>query len=174
LLEGKNVNLSVVEKEDLKLFKKWLNDPKFTDEIESQETVEDLEKSYARSGSQWFFIEKKDGTRIGWAAKYLEGELTTIGYGVVPAERGKGYATETATIIVDYLFLSKDIVRVQADTSTENSASQRVLEKVGFQKEGIIRKHYFSSGKRRDSYLYSILRDEWKESKILAKTTSKS
>ncbi len=171
MLEGKNVNLRVVEKEDLPLFAEWLNDPKFTGEYESQETIADLEKSY-RPGSQWFFIEKKDGTKIGWTAKYLEGQRTTIGYGVAPSERSKGYATEAATIIVDYLFLTKDIVRIQADTSTENLASQKVLEKVGFQKEGIIRKHYFSSGKWRDSYLYSILREEWKEPRILTKITT--
>lgn len=146
-----------------------MNDPAFTGEYESQETVSDLEKSYTRSGSQWFFIENKDGIKIGWAAKYLEGELNTIGYRVVPKERGKGYATETATIIVEYFFLTKDIVRIQADTSTENLASQKLLEKVGFQKEGIIRKHYFSSGKWRDSHLYSIWREEWKKPKILTK-----
>ena len=172
MLEGKNVNLTVVEKEDLQFFKEWLNDPKFTGECESQETVADLEKSYSRLGSQWFFIQKKNGTKIGWAAKYLEGALITIGYGVVPEQRGKGYATEAAAILVDYLFLTKDTVRIQADTSTENLASQRVLEKIGFQKEGIIRKHYFSSGKWRDSHLYSILRKEWKEPRILAKTAS--
>jgi RimJ/RimL family protein N-acetyltransferase len=165
LLEGKNVNLTVVEKEELPLFQEWLNDPKFIGEYGSQETITDLEKSYSRPGSQWFFIEKKNGTKIGWTAKYLEGELITIGYGVVPNERGKGYATEAATIIVDYLFLTKDIIRIQADTSTENLPSQKVLEKVGFQKEGIIRKHYFSSGKWRDSYLYSILREDGKNQK---------
>ena len=172
MLEGKTVNLRVVEKEDLPLFAEWLNDPKFIGEYESQETVADLEKSYSRSGSQWFFIEKKDGTKIGWAAKYLEGERTTIGYGVILKERCKGYATEAATIIVDYLFLTKNVVCIQADTSTLNIASQRVLEKVGFRKDGVIRKDFFSSGKWRDSYLYSILREEWKEPKMLTKTSS--
>jgi len=133
----------------------WLNDPKFMGEYESQETVADLQKSFSRPGSQWFFVMKKDGSRIGWAAQYFEGS------------RGKGYATEAATIIVDYLFLTKNIVRIQADTSTVNLASQRVLEKVGFRKEGIVRNHFFSSGKWRDSNLCSILREEWKEPKIL-------
>jgi len=96
----------------------WLNDPKFMGEYESQETVADLQKSFSRPGSQWFFVMKKDGSRIGWAAQYFEGSQVMIGFGIVPNQRGKGYATEAATIIVDYLFLTKNIVRIQADTST--------------------------------------------------------
>ena len=161
------MNLRLMEKEELHILTDWLNDPSFIGEYESQETTGELEKSFSRSGSQWFFIEKKDGTKIGWAAKYLVGGQTTIGFGVVPDERHKGYATEAATMIVDYLFLVDNIVRVQADTSTENKASQRVLEKVDFQKEGMIRRHFFSTGKWRDSFLYSILRDEWRAPKIL-------
>lgn len=72
-------------------------------------------------------------------------------------------------MIVDYLFLSKDIVRVQAETHPENLASQRILIKAGFQKEGIIRKSFFSRGVWRDTALYSVLKEEWKEPKIITK-----
>jgi ribosomal-protein-alanine N-acetyltransferase len=51
-------------------------------------------------------------------------------------------------------------------------ASQKVLQKVGFKKEGIIRKSVFARGEWRDRALYSILREEWKEPKIPTKTTS--
>ncbi len=156
-----------MEKEELPILADWLNDPRFMGESESQESIRDLEKSFGRAGSQWFFIEKRDGTKIGWTAKYLVGSQTTVGYGVVPDERCKGHATEATSIIVDYLFLTNSIVRVQADTGTENKASQRVLEKVGFKKEGTIRRHFFSTGKWRDSFLYSILRDEWAAPRIL-------
>jgi len=74
-------------------------------------------------------------------------------------------------IMIDYLFLSKDIVRVQAHADVRNVASQKVLEKAGFRREGIIRKFKFIRGEWRDAYLYSILREEWKEPKILTKTT---
>lgn len=98
-------------------------------------------------------------------------KLVEIGYFMVPSETGKGYCSEAAKIIVDYLFISKDIVRIQAHTDLRNVASQKVLEKVGFMKEGIIRKSIFIRGEWRDAYLYSILREEWKEPRILTKTT---
>jgi RimJ/RimL family protein N-acetyltransferase len=72
-------------------------------------------------------------------------------------------------IMVDYLFLSRELMRVQATIDVNNIVSQRVLEKVGFTKEGIIRKSNFSRGKWCDDCLYSILKEEWKEPKILAK-----
>jgi RimJ/RimL family protein N-acetyltransferase len=72
-------------------------------------------------------------------------------------------------MMVDYLFLSKDVVRVQAHTDVRNVASQRVLEKIGFKKEGVVRKSSFVRGEWRDSCLFSILREEWKEPKILTK-----
>jgi RimJ/RimL family protein N-acetyltransferase len=52
-----------------------------------------------------------------------------------------------------------------------NLASQKVLEKAGFKKEGTMRKYFFIRGELRDACLYSILREEWKEPKILTKTT---
>jgi ribosomal-protein-alanine N-acetyltransferase len=73
--------------------------------------------------------------------------------------------------MVDYLFLSMDVSRVQITLSVRNKASERVAEKAGFTREGTIRKT--SRGERRDTYLYSILREEWKEPKILTRTEKK-
>jgi RimJ/RimL family protein N-acetyltransferase len=86
---------------------------------------------------------------------------------LLPGERGKGYCTEAVQLMVDYLFLSMDASRVQASISIRNKASERVLEKTGFTREGTIRKT--ARGERRDAYLYSILREEWKEPKILTR-----
>jgi RimJ/RimL family protein N-acetyltransferase len=61
-----------------------------------------------------------------------------------------------------------DISRIMASPSIKNKGSQRVLQKAGFTKEGTIRNS--ARGTWRDSYLYSILREGWKEPKILTKT----
>jgi len=114
-----------------------------------------------------FVIEKKDGTKIGFIAHYLvlPNRLMEIGYDIVPGERGKGYGTEAIRIIVDYLFLTKDIVRIQAVTNVGNKPSQRVLEKADFTKEGTLRKVGYVGGEPTDAYIYSILKEEWKEPK---------
>ena len=167
------MNLRIMEKEDLSLLKEWVNDIEFEGEYESisQQTKTDLEKQYDQlTDGGWFFVEKKDGGKIGYVAHYVvSGKLTEIGYSLVPDERGKGYGTEAVSIMVDYLFLSKDIVRIQVKTDPRNAASERVLEKAGFEREGIMRKSFFCRGVWRDTVLLSILREEWKEPKILTK-----
>jgi RimJ/RimL family protein N-acetyltransferase len=75
---------------------------------------------------------------------------------------------------VDYLFLSKPLVRIQAHTNVKNTASQRALENAGFTKEGIVRKRIFVRGNWRDEFLYSILREEWKEPRILTKKSERT
>ena len=121
-----------------------------------------------------FMIEKKDGSKIGVISHFyvlhVAGKQLEIGYSLVPSERGKGYCTEAVKIMVDYLFLSRDTMRIQAQTDPRNVASQKVLEKVGFKREGTLRKSFFIRGELRDAYIYSILREEWKEPKILTKT----
>ena len=173
MLEGKNVNLRIMEKEDLPFYVKWVNDSSFFGEYNplEQTTKAEMEKNYdtAPPERKRFFVEKKDGTKIGVTGVFPVGDLWEIGFTLIPSERGKGYGTEAVTIFVDYLFLSRDLVRIQAMTDQRNMASQRILEKVGFTREGIVRKSMFIHGEWRDLLLYSILREEWKEPKILTK-----
>lgn len=175
MLEGRTVNLRVVEQVDLPIIQRWDNDPRFIDypgELD-QTSLASLAQRYEhtiRAGGNWFFIETKRGAKIGYVAHYLARKQHEIGYAVIPTERGKGYATEAATLIVDYLFLTKNIVRVQADANTDNRASQRVLEKAGFTREGVLRQVYFEQGAWRDAVLYSILRDEWHGPRLLQAT----
>jgi RimJ/RimL family protein N-acetyltransferase len=176
LLEGRIVNLRIVEKEDLQApIAEWNNNPEFYGEYAPlyHDTKAELEKVFGSTSEKkyvWFMIEKKDRTKVGIIGYFLEGECLEIGYALLPNERKKGYCTEAIKIIVDFLFLSKDIMRVQADTDVRNLASQRVLEKAGFTKEGVLRKSAFIRGEWRDAAMFSILRDDWKEPKILTKT----
>lgn len=177
MLEGKKVNLRVREKEDLQLLAEWFNNPEFFGEYNPlcQTSRTDMEKSIENSNSsetKSFIIEKKDGNKIGYIIHFVVvwngiGKLATIAYSLKPTERGKGYGTEAVQIMVDFLFLTRDVPCIQATTHIKNVASQRVLEKVGFKREGILRKRFYIRGKWNDQVVFSILREEWKEAKIL-------
>ena len=177
VLEGKSVNLKLVEKEDLPLLAEWSNDAEYLGEfiLLPQQSRAEWEKRYDSLSPdiKWFFIERKDGTKIGTMFHWLIGNLLEISCVLAQNERGKGYGVEATQVMVDYLFLSRDIVRIQAHTDARNMASQKVLQKVGFTKEGTIRKSVFARGEWRDRALYSILREEWKEPKILTRTEKK-
>jgi aminoglycoside 6'-N-acetyltransferase len=176
LLEGKTVNLRIMEKEDLPLFADWLNSSQIIGEFNPlrQTSRAEIEKDFEKRSFEQteFFIEKKDGTKIGyiWHFTHPATKVLEIGTFLIPEERGKGYVPEATHMIVDYLFLSKNIVRIQAGTQVENIPAQKALEKSGFTREGIHRKEMFNRGKWVDICIYSILRDEWKEPKILTKT----
>lgn len=177
MLEGKNVNLRIVEKEDLPQLVEWFNKPEVFGEYNPlhQMSKTELEKALeAPNELKPFLIEKKDGNKVGFISHFhvlhVAGKLLEIGYSLVPNERRKGYCSEAVMIMVDYLFLSRDVLRIQATTDVRNLGSQKVLEKAGFKKEGIVRKMLFIGGECRDAYLCSILREEWKEPKILIKT----
>jgi RimJ/RimL family protein N-acetyltransferase len=126
MLEGKTVNLRLVERVDLPILLEWDNNVEFIGRFEClrQETMAELERKYDNNKEeQWFFVEKKSGAKIGLIVHFLSAGETEIGYNMVPKERNKGYASEAIQIMVDYLFLSKDIVRVQAKADPENIAS---------------------------------------------------
>lgn len=183
MLEGRTVNLRVMERDDVDFAHEWFNRIDYHgeyDPIPAQKSKAERLRQFDSPSQlailaerQRFIIERKDGTRIGFIAHWLvqPNRWMEIGYDIIPNERGKGCGTEAVQIIVDYLFLSKDIMRIQAITNVKNAPSQRVLEKAGFKKEGTIRKSGFVRGEWTDAYLYSILREEWKKPEILAKST---
>ena len=75
--------------------------------------------------------------------------------------QGKGYMTEAARAIIHWAFQQPTIYRVYATTGVDNIASQRVMEKAGMQREGLLRKyivHPNISDEPRDSYMYAIVR----------------
>jgi RimJ/RimL family protein N-acetyltransferase len=182
LLEGKNVNLRVMERDDVDFMTDCFNNIEFWgdnfpaggvgEHHPKSEWMKDFDNpTEFQKMIDWkvFIIQKKDGTKIGliWHIVNQPYGMMEIVCFFVPSEKGKGYGTEATQLLVDYLFLSKNIHRIQATTNVRNKTAQRVLEKVGFQKEGTIRKLLFVKGVWTDYHLYSILREEWKEPKIL-------
>lgn len=181
MLEGKNVNLRVMEREDVPLLVEWWNSLEFQGEYfpvlqksktQALQEFESPSSVQVAMGHGEFMVEKKDGTRIGHIGygKDILHEWIEIGYDVIPSERKKGYATEAIQIMVDYLFLFKDIARITVCTDARNVAAIRAAEKAGFKREGIVRKGGFTMGKFVGTCLLGILREEWKEPKILTRT----
>jgi RimJ/RimL family protein N-acetyltransferase len=100
-----------------------------------------------------------DGQVIGMIDPRIEGPKVGIGYGLARVHWGKGYMPEATRAIINWAFQQPTIYRVYATTDLENIASQCVLEKVGMQCEGILRKYILHpniSDVPRDSYMYAI------------------
>ena len=85
-----------------------------------------------------------------------------IGYALSKPYWGLGIISEATQELIHKLFIDSDLVRIEARCDARHVASARVMEKIGMQFEGILRKQLFSKGEQCDMMIYSILRDEWK------------
>ena len=119
--------------------------------IESQ-TVDELKIAYTEmlygclnNPDQWewyaiWMIELKDGTHIGELCfKGLDSDgIAEIGYGISEEYQNNGYATEAVKALIQWAFNAPQVIAIEAETESENTASIRVLEKCGFKLNGKI------------------------------------
>jgi [ribosomal protein S5]-alanine N-acetyltransferase len=89
-----------------------------------------------------------------------DGGCLEIGALLFPEHRGRGLGTAAQDLLVEYLFATTLANRLQAITDVENLAEQRVLERIGFRREGALRGLAFIGGRWRDGVLYARLRDD--------------
>lgn len=94
-------------------------------------------------------------------------ETWELGYVFNANYQGKGYATEAARVMLDNVFLNQDARRVVAMCNPLNTASWKLLERLGFRREGhLVKNIYFKTNEQgqpmwSDTYEYGILSDEW-------------
>ncbi len=87
----------------------------------------------------------------------LEGRRGEIGYWIARGARGRGVAPRALRLLSRWALAEGGFARVQLMTEPENRASQRVAEKAGFRREGILRSYAELKGRRRDFVVYSLL-----------------
>lgn len=106
-----------------------------------------------------------DGAFLGWCSLTRwqpDHRSASLGYCFDVAAWGHGYATEAASELLRWSFDTLDLNRVQAETDTRNAASARVLEKLGFVREGTLREDCIVNGEVSDSWVYGLIRRDWR------------
>jgi RimJ/RimL family protein N-acetyltransferase len=84
-----------------------------------------------------------------------------VGYWVAAQARGRGVAPDALRTLSRWAFESLGLGRVELVTDPENIASQRVAEKAGFQREGVLRSMLLNrDGSRRDGVIFSLLPED--------------
>lgn len=74
---------------------------------------------------------------------------------------GKGYASEAACLMVDFLFSEQNIHKIYGYWLESNTPSIRIAEKLGFNKDGLLRDEVYKNGKYNNAYIMSLLSSEW-------------
>ncbi len=174
LIETERLLLRVPRLEDAPaVFEGWARHPEVTRFLtwRAHTSVTQSEELLRKSIEAWngdtkfrYLMEiKGSGELAGMIELRLEAETfkVSFGYTGARAQWGKGYMTEAARALIDWSFQQPGIYRVYATADVENIPSQRVLEKAGMQREGLLRReamHPNSSPEPRDCYLYAIVR----------------
>ena len=85
--------------------------------------------------------------------------------GSAPAARGRGVATRAVRLIARWAFAELRLARLELTCAPDNDAAQRVAERCGFTREGVLRSHMPFKGGRRDTVVFGLLPGELRSSR---------
>ena len=131
-----------------------------------------IEGLQAAGGTQqWVLTLRETGTVIGAAVifKYDEASARAeLGYLMSPACWGQGLMREAVTALLDHAFARHAAVeatdglrRMEAEANPLNTASNALLQRMGFTREGTLRQRWTAKGKTYDTHIWGLLHDEW-------------
>ncbi len=109
-------------------------------------------------------VELRDGTYVGDVVLFyasVEHKTVEVGFTFHPAHQGKGYATEAARAIIDWAF-GQGFHRVVGRLEARNTASARVLEKLGMRREALLVENEWVKGEWQSELVYAMLESEWR------------
>ncbi len=106
-------------------------------------------------------VRKDTDQLIGGIGLHVHGFNAMLGYCFARGAWGSGYATEASRVLVDFGFRTQGVHRIWAGCDPENTASVRVLKKLGMSQEGHFRQDVRIRGEWRDTLVFAVLRDEW-------------
>ncbi|MCM8729510.1 GNAT family N-acetyltransferase [Hephaestia sp. GCM10023244] len=112
----------------------------------------------------WAITLAGDDQAIGWVAtgEKRQGGVSEIGYLLARAHWGSGIAREAVSAVITQIF-AEGKRRIFADTDPENTASNALLERLGFRREGLLRGEWETHIGIRDSVIWGLLATEWKD-----------
>lgn len=156
-----------------RIFEGWAQDPKVTRYLtwKPHETINDAIAHATRCEADWdngkrytwMLEDQASGEALGAITAHPAGHRVGLGYVLKPGAWGKGFMTEAVSELTRWFLVQPDVHRVWAICDNENLASARVLERAGFQCEGVLRRwtvHPNVGPEPRDVLCFSIIRGE--------------
>ncbi len=149
---------------DQKVMRFWSSTP-WTDPAEGISMIKDLRRFLA-DGSlfQWGVAHKSDDLVIGTCTLAhidAKNRRAEIGFALRSDHWGQGYMTEATSTLLAFAFGELNLHRIEADVDPRNKASIRLLEKLGFQREGYLRERWLVNAEVCDTVFFGLLRRDW-------------
>jgi [ribosomal protein S5]-alanine N-acetyltransferase len=114
----------------------------------------------------WAVTEKGSDKCIGLMGFYRtqpEHFRTELGYMIAPDHWGKGYVSEAVKTLLDFAFNTLNFHSIEAVIDSRHIASERVLQKNGFEKEAHFKENFFYNNEFTDTVIYSLLKRNFKK-----------
>lgn len=172
IIKYEDITLRAIEEEDLELIREMINDPV----IEHMTGRGGLPVSKAQQ-ENWFKSIQGRGDEVRLVIETEEGAigmvmLTDIDYRNSTAQfhskiatsknlRGKGFGTKATWALIDYAFNQMNLHCIYSHIIEYNVASQRVKEKCGFKKDGVLRDRSYKDGKYHNIVVWSITKEDF-------------
>jgi len=134
-------------------------------EHEAQKTIDHFQDRFKNQlGIRWGIALKGQENIIGTIGfnNFYKGHKANIGYDLQSEYWNNGYVTEALSTIIDYGFTKLEINRIEAEVMQGNVLSEKVLTKLNFRKEGVLREWLFWNNKHYDMTMFSLLKNERK------------
>lgn len=145
---------------DSVVYKNTLTIPEDYKLSDAETYFEHVLKFQELNGCQKDWVIRENGKLIGGIGLLFnhgfDSHKSECGYWISAGHRGKGIMQSCVNAFVKYVFTNTEIVRIEGQVFTYNPASCRVLEKSGFEREGLLRKAFKKDGICHDVYLYAI------------------
>lgn len=146
---------------ELSQFMGWCS-PKYT-RVDAAKFVKLQTAAWQAKSEYGFVVEDEEGQFLGACGlnriEMLSG-TANLGYWVRTSATGKGVCTTAVGLLREFAFGETKLHRLEIIAAVENVASQRVAEKAGAIREGVLRQRLLASGMRHDAVLYSMLRGD--------------
>jgi RimJ/RimL family protein N-acetyltransferase len=175
MIKGKRIYLRMFKQQDLDIWIEHVNNFDYKGDYLPLDMTSQVEihKQFNENGlwtedySRMLICENETDRMLGYIVYFKTTRYITgleIGYTIFdPADRGKGYCSEALTLMTEWLFLSKQITRLQVGVDSENISSRKAAEKCGYIYEGTLRMATYSRGKYNDLLLLSMTRPEFEK-----------
>jgi RimJ/RimL family protein N-acetyltransferase len=173
VLEGPSVRLRPPAAADLEGIFAWYNDPEIvaphdrfaTESFDAfARSIEEAPRDPVSLAPRFVVETKADGAVVGVVGHYRPHpvlEFVDVWYILGrTAARGRGYGREAVGLLTDHLFATETVERVGATCDVENVPSYRLLEGLGFRREGTLRAALFHHSSWHDVYVYGLTRSE--------------
>lgn len=122
----------------------------------------DIQNIYAKKDMKWGYFNGEEILGIIGITKINQMMKTAeLTYQVSPLKRNQGHGFDMAKALISKLFSQTDLRKLIALISDNNIPSYKIVEKLGFQKEGLLRSHFLIEGEEVDERIYGLLKKDF-------------